>query len=162
VPTKFERRTLLLVLMAACSGEPRRTDSAHRSIGETLGGRIADRPQHRVLVERDGTALAAFGGSRAKAVLDGTHLSIELASEDGAHRLAIEIDGRSPGVYQLAPTFETAKAVILLVSHGLRIPLRVRGLVLDRPGGAALMYPRPSRPTPTSNRVELYRTDQRR
>jgi hypothetical protein len=119
VPTRFERRALLLVLMVACGGEPRRTDSAHTSIDEILGGRAAGRPLHRVRVERDGTVLAAFGGSRAKAVLDGTHLSIELASEDGAHRLAIEIDGRSPDVYQLAPTFETAKAVILLVSHGL-------------------------------------------
>jgi len=112
--------------------------------------------------------------ARAKAVLDGTHLSIKLASADGAHRLAIEIDGRNPGVYQLAPTFETAKAVILLVSHGLpgrispsegelrledagdgfcsglhrsregpeRVPLRVRGLVLDRPGGATLRHGR--------------------
>ena len=63
--------------------------------------------------------LADFEGSRAGAVLDGKHLTIELASPDGRHRLAIEIDGNSPGVYPLVPTFEAAKAVILLVSHGL-------------------------------------------
>jgi hypothetical protein len=119
VPTRFKRRTLLLVLIVACGGEPPRADRADTSIDQTLGGRAAGRPQHRVRVERDGTVLAAFGGSQAKGVLDGTHLSIELASADGAHRLAIEIDGRNPGVYQLAPTFEATKAVILLVSHGL-------------------------------------------
>jgi len=118
VATRFARRALLLVMIVACGREPNRTSSAGTSIDRILGG-VPASPQHRVRVERDGTVLAAFGGSRAKAVLDGTHLSIELASADGAHWLAIEIDGRNPGVYQLAPTFETAKAVILLVSHGL-------------------------------------------
>ena len=111
------RRALLLILIVACGGAPDRTHSAGASIDRILASPAS--PRHRVRVERDGTVLAAFGGSRAKAVLDGIHLSIELTSTDGAHRLAIEIDGRNPGVYQLAPTFETAKAVILLVSHGL-------------------------------------------
>jgi hypothetical protein len=119
VPTRFERRTLMLVLIVACGGEPPRADHAATSFDQILGGRAAGRPQHLVRIERDGTVLASFGGSQAKAVLDGTHLSIELASADGSHRLAIEIDGRSPGVYQLAPTFQPAKAVILLISHGL-------------------------------------------
>jgi hypothetical protein len=39
------------------------------------------------------------------------------------HRLAIEIDGASPGTYFLAPTFEATRAVIVLVSHG--VPGRV-------------------------------------
>jgi hypothetical protein len=85
---------------------------------ETLGGH-ADQTIHRVRVERNGTVLAAFEGSRSTALLDGKHLSIELVSADGSHRLAIEVDGAGPGVYPLAPTFEASRAVILLVSHGV-------------------------------------------
>ena len=80
-------------------------------------------PDHQVKVERDGTVLASFTGSRARAILDGNHLSIELTSPDGLHRLTIEVDGSRSGVYPLAPTFQAEKAVILLVSHG--VPARV-------------------------------------
>lgn len=113
---------LALLLVAACGASPADRDRATSAASQSAAG-SARRAEHRVRVAREGTVLAAFHGSRASAVLDSKHLSIELASADGVHRLAIEVDGAAPGVYPLAPTFESTKAVILLVSHG--VPARV-------------------------------------
>jgi hypothetical protein len=111
----------LLLVMACGAGPAGRTPET--SAGDRPPAAGARGAEHRVRVARDGTVLADFHGSRASAVLDGKHLSIELASADGVHRLAIEVDGAGPGTYPLAPTFESTKAVILLVSHG--VPGRV-------------------------------------
>lgn len=117
---------LLLLMLAGCIDR----ESAH----ESLGGRAGKHPGHWVRVQRNGTVLAAFEGPLATAVVDGEHLSIELASPEGSHRIAIEVDGSKPGVYPLAPTFEASKAVVLLMSNGLpgRISPAEGELKLDR------------------------------
>jgi hypothetical protein len=122
------------MLTAACGAAPPRDELPTREPDRSMGARAVLRPEHRVRVERNGTVLAAFEGRNAKAVLDGRHLSIELSSPDGSHRLAIEIDGSGPGVYRLAPTFEPTRAVVLLVSHGLpgRVSPAEGELRLDR------------------------------
>ncbi len=63
--------------------------------------------------------LARFSEARVSAVVDGGHLSIELGSPDGIHRLVIEIDGTAPGRYRLVPAFEPGTATLLLVSRGM-------------------------------------------
>lgn len=85
----------------------------------------ADRSPSRgwVTVRRDATVLARFREASASAVVDGAHLSIELRSPDGAHRLVIEVDGTTPGRYRLVPAFEPGAATLLLVSRG--VPGRV-------------------------------------
>lgn len=131
---------LALLLAAACGAGPAGGDREPPPAVQAAGGvqavsgvqagaavqgaaAGARRAEHRVRVARGETVLAAFNGSRASAVLDSKHLTIELTSTDGVHRLAIEIDGATPNTYLLAPTFEATRAVIVLVSHG--VPGRV-------------------------------------
>ena len=113
----YHSLTLIVALVAVpgCSRGEARTPVETGAIGpdgRALGGGW-------VTVRRDSTVLARFGEARVSAVVDGGHLSIELASPDGIHRLVIEVDGTVPGQYRLVPAFEPGTATLLLVSRGL-------------------------------------------
>lgn len=105
---KRQQLCLLILALAACQRPPAVTESG---------------PRHDVRVDRDETVLTAFSGSGGTALIDGDHLSIELTSPDESHRLAVEVDGNTPGVYPLVPAFETTKAVVVLITRGT--PTRV-------------------------------------
>lgn len=116
-PLRYSSLTLILTLIALPACRRGEAPDAVESGAVDPGARIGSTGW--VTVRRDSTVLARFDNAKVSAVVDGGHLSIELGSRDGIHRLVIEVDGTTPGRYRLVPTFEPGAATLLLVSRGL-------------------------------------------